>query len=101
VTTALPTEPYIRPPFIVAISASIYNNMLTYIVIDCQLLTFCIKIHAREMYLDTYTFPFFVTTGGSLVWSVEKLRNKRNTTQRTEQLPKRIVSFIKLKASTG
>jgi len=52
------------------------------------------------MYLDIYTFPFFVTTGGSLVWSVEKLRNRRNTTQRTEQLPKRIVSFIKLRAST-
>ena len=57
-------------------SASIYNSMLTYIVIDCQLLTFCKEIHAREMYLDTYTFPFFVTTGGSLVWLVEHFLTK-------------------------
>ena len=52
-------------------SASIYNNMLTYIVTDCQLLTFCIKIYVWEMYLDTYIFSFFVTIGGSLVWLVK------------------------------
>jgi hypothetical protein len=69
-------------------SSSIYNNMLTFIVTDCQLLTFCIRIYAWEMYLDTYIFPFFVTTGGSLVRSVEHFITK-------ETLHKGLSSYLK------
>jgi len=69
-------------------SSSIYNNMVTYTVIDCQLLTFCIKTHAWEMYLDTYIFPFFITTGGSLVWSVEHFLTK-------ETLHKGLTNYLK------
>jgi hypothetical protein len=72
VASALPTEPYILPPFIAAIFC-LYLQQYADIVIDCQLLTFCIKIYVWEMYLDTYIFSFFVTTGGSLVWLVKHL----------------------------
>jgi len=51
VATALPTEPYILPPFITAIFFLYLQNMLTYIIIDCQLPPFCTKIYALEMYL--------------------------------------------------
>jgi hypothetical protein len=39
-------------------------------------------------------FPFFVTTAGSLVWSLEHFVTK-------ETLHKIIVGFIKIRASTG
>jgi hypothetical protein len=69
-------------------SSSMYN-MLTYIAIGCQLLTFCIKIYAWELYLDTYIFPFFVTTGGSLFRLVEHFLTK-------ETLHKGLSNYLKI-----
>ena len=40
------------------------------------------------MYLDTYIFPFFVTTGGYLVWSVEQFLSK-------ETLHKELSNYLK------
>jgi len=40
------------------------------------------------MYRDTYIFAFFVTTGGSLVWSVEQFLTK-------EKLHKGLSNYLK------
>ena len=79
---------------------NIYKIMLIYIVIDCQLLKFCIKIYTQEMYLETYIFTLFCTIGGSLCLVSRTLPNQKNTTHRTQQLPNKIVGVIKHRTST-
>jgi len=76
-------------------SASIYNNMLTYIVIECQFkdissgnvsVNLCIPIFCYNRWT-------YCQVGGTLP-------NKRNTIHRAEQLHKKIVGFTKHRAST-
>jgi len=101
VATALPTEPYILPPFIAAIFflylqqyADIHSNRLP--ITNIVYKDICLGNVSGYLYISIFCYNRWICCPVS-----GTLPNKRNTTQRTELLPKGTVGFIKHRASTG
>jgi len=99
VASALPTEPYILPPFIAAIFclylqqyADIHSNRLP--ITNILYKDICLGNVSGYLHILIFCYNRWISC------LVGETLNKRNTTQRTEQLPKRIVGFIKHRAST-
>jgi hypothetical protein len=101
VAAALPTEPYIPPPFIAAILclylqqyADIHSNGLP--ITNILYKDISLGNVSGYLYIPIFCYNSWISCLVSGTFP-----NKRNTTQRTEQLPKRTVGIIKHKARTG